>query len=101
MADRALRTICFAYKDIGPNEDLEKKDHLGVFDLETNNLIILAILGIADVVRPEVPKAIDNCRTAGITVRMITGDNIDTARAIARECGLIQASEKEAMVIEG
>ena len=34
MAERALRTICLAYKDIGPNEDLEKKDKLGVFEME-------------------------------------------------------------------
>ena len=40
-------------------------------------------------------------RNAGITVRMVTGDNIDTARAIAKSCGLIDANDANALVIEG
>ena len=58
MADTALRTICLAYRDISGNEDLSKKDNLGVFDVETKDLILMGVLGIADVVREEVPRAL-------------------------------------------
>jgi P-type E1-E2 ATPase len=50
----------------------------------------LAVLGVKDVPRPEVPMAIVKCRNAGIKVRMVTGDNMITARAIAKEVGIIQ-----------
>jgi Ca2+ transporting ATPase len=58
MADNALRTICLAYKEISGNEDLSTKDHLGVFDVETHDLILMGVFGIADVVRAEVPRAL-------------------------------------------
>lgn len=61
----------------------------------------MGIFGIADVIRPEVPKAIQQCKTAGITVRMVTGDNKDTAKAIAKQCGLIDDNDTDALVIEG
>lgn len=42
-----------------------------------------------DPVRKEVPDAVATCQRAGITVRMVTGDNIHTAKHIARECGIL------------
>eukprot|EP00335_Anophryoides_haemophila_P000474 CAMPEP_0205850056 /NCGR_PEP_ID=MMETSP1019-20131125/61054_1 /ASSEMBLY_ACC=CAM_ASM_000403 /TAXON_ID=46462 /ORGANISM="Anophryoides haemophila, Strain AH6" /LENGTH=58 /DNA_ID=CAMNT_0053197073 /DNA_START=319 /DNA_END=495 /DNA_ORIENTATION=+ len=58
MADNALRTICLAYKDITGSEDIETKDNLGVYDIEMKDLTMVAIFGIADIIRPEVPPAI-------------------------------------------
>jgi len=58
MAQNALRTICVAYKDLNGNEDLDSKDNLGVYNVETNDLTMLAIFGIADIIRPEVPFAV-------------------------------------------
>jgi P-type E1-E2 ATPase len=52
-------------------------------------MIMLAISGIRDVIRPEVPGAVEKCKAAGITVRMVTGDNKLTALAIAKECNII------------
>jgi len=52
----------------------------------------IAILGIRDVIRPEVPGAVSTCQAAGIAVRMVTGDNIITAEAIAKECGILSSS---------
>ena len=63
-------------------------------------LICLAILGIEDPVRPEVPEAIAQCQAAGITVRMVTGDNEGTARAIALQCGILRP-EDDALTMEG
>ena len=45
-----------------------------------DNMTCVCIVGIEDPVRPEVPDAIKQCQRAGITVRMVTGDNINTAR---------------------
>lgn len=42
---------------------------------------------------PQVPDAIRKCQRAGITVRMVTGDNINTARAIATKCGILQPGD--------
>lgn len=58
MADKALRTIVCAYRDIPDNADITTKNELGVFDIETKDLTLHAIFGIYDVVRPEVPDAI-------------------------------------------
>ena len=45
-----------------------------------DNMTCVCVVGIEDPVRPEVPEAIRQCQRAGITVRMVTGDNINTAR---------------------
>lgn len=62
---------------------------------------MLALLGVKDIPRPEVPFAIEKCRTAGIKVRMVTGDNIITAKAIAKEVGIIEKNNKFSLVMEG
>lgn len=102
MADQALRTIGLAYRDLQGNEDLTVTDNLGVYNIEKHDLTLIAILGIADIIRPEVPKAIQQCKRAGIKVRMVTGDNKDTARAIAIQCGLLEENDRnEFSIIEG
>lgn len=53
------------------------------------DLVLVAIAGIKDPIRKDVPNAIKICNRAGIQVRMITGDNSLTAMAIARECGIL------------
>ncbi|XP_031439164.1 plasma membrane calcium-transporting ATPase 1a isoform X3 [Clupea harengus] len=86
MASEGLRTICMAYRDF-PAADGEPD-----WDNETDiltSLTCICVVGIEDPVRPEVPDAITRCQRAGITVRMVTGDNINTARAIATKCGIL------------
>ncbi|GFS31361.1 autoinhibited Ca(2+)-ATPase, isoform 4 [Actinidia rufa] len=56
------------------------------------------LVGISDPVRPEVKSAVQTCLAAGITVRMVTGDNINTAKAIAKECGILT---DDGLAIEG
>ncbi len=55
---------------------------------------LIGLVGIEDPVRDEVPEAIQRCREAGIVVRMVTGDNMKTAAAIAKKCGIIQGEIK-------
>ncbi|CAL4080522.1 unnamed protein product, partial [Meganyctiphanes norvegica] len=99
MASDGLRTIGIAYRDfvlfdpamnqteIKTDPDWDNEDAI------ISNLTLLAILGVEDPVRPEVPEAIKKCQRAGITVRMVTGDNINTARAIASKCGILQRGD--------
>ena len=79
-------------------------------------LTLIAILGIQDPVRAEVPEAIAKCQKAGITVRMVfgkfkttqnnpclikvTGDNVNTARSIATQCGILKPGE-DFLALEG
>ncbi|XP_070256895.1 plasma membrane calcium-transporting ATPase 4-like [Myotis yumanensis] len=95
MASEGLRTICLAYRDFN---DVEPPwDHESEILTE---LTCIAVVGIEDPVRPEVPDAIAKCRRAGITVRMVTGDNINTARAIATKCGIIAPGD-DFLCLEG
>lgn len=83
MADRALRVLAVARRDW----DKKPADNSPAYLEE--KLIFLGLTGMIDPVRPEVKAAIEECRSAGIRVVMITGDHKDTAIAIAKELGII------------
>ncbi|XP_038833995.1 plasma membrane calcium-transporting ATPase 1-like isoform X1 [Salvelinus namaycush] len=97
MASEGLRTICLAYRDFPVSEAEPDWDQEN--DILTS-LTCVCVVGIEDPVRPEVPDAIKKCQRAGITVRMVTGDNINTARAIASKCGILQPGD-EFLCMEG
>ncbi|KAG7375894.1 hypothetical protein PHYPSEUDO_014908 [Phytophthora pseudosyringae] len=96
-ASQGYRTLCLSYCDLEvPAEELSKwADE----DVE-KDLTCVAVVGIEDPVRPEVPGAIEHCKRAGITVRMVTGDNISTARSIAGKCGIITQGDGS-LVMDG
>ncbi|KAF6312507.1 ATPase plasma membrane Ca2+ transporting 2 [Rhinolophus ferrumequinum] len=96
MACDGLRTICVGYRDFpsSPEPDWDNENDI------LNDLTCICVVGIEDPVRPEVPEAIRKCQRAGITVRMVTGDNINTARAIAIKCGIIHPGE-DFLCLEG
>lgn len=71
-----------------------------MYEIEKSKLILIGVVGVKDVPRPEVPGAIVKCKKAGIKVRMVTGDNIITAKAIATEVGIITPDE-EHIALEG
>lgn len=62
---------------------MKNKDDKGVLAYETGGFTLIGIAGIKDVIRPEVPANMIKCHRAGIDVKMVTGDNKVTARAIA------------------
>uniref|UniRef100_P11505-6 Isoform K of Plasma membrane calcium-transporting ATPase 1 n=1 Tax=Rattus norvegicus TaxID=10116 RepID=P11505-6 len=97
MASEGLRTICLAFRDFPAGEPEPEWDNEN--DVVTG-LTCIAVVGIEDPVRPEVPEAIKKCQRAGITVRMVTGDNINTARAIATKCGILHPGE-DFLCLEG
>ncbi|XP_060679069.1 plasma membrane calcium-transporting ATPase 3-like, partial [Hemiscyllium ocellatum] len=96
MASDGLRTICVAYRDLEAEPEPNWTNEREIMA----DMVCLCVVGIEDPVRPEVPRAIHRCQRAGITVRMVTGDNINTARAIASKCGIIRPGE-DFLCLEG
>jgi Ca2+-transporting ATPase len=92
-ASRSLRTIALLYRDYeqwpprgAPTQEDDRK--LAVFDAIFKDMVFLAVVGIQDPLRPGVTDSVHQCQRAGVFVRMVTGDNIMTAKAIAQECGI-------------
>nr|WP_092069995.1 HAD-IC family P-type ATPase [Dendrosporobacter quercicolus]NSL48088.1 HAD-IC family P-type ATPase [Dendrosporobacter quercicolus DSM 1736]SDM04890.1 Ca2+-transporting ATPase [Dendrosporobacter quercicolus] len=81
MANEALRVLAAAYRKLDSDEAEEPLER---------ELIFCGLVGMIDPPRPEVPPAIARCKQAGVQVVMITGDHPNTARAIARELGLLE-----------
>lgn len=109
MAHDGLRTIGSAYKDMVFRGKGKPAPNTQIIDQEPNwddeefclsGMTMLAVYGIEDPVRDEVPDAIKRCQRAGITVRMVTGDNINTARSIAQKCGIIKPGDGM-LILEG
>ena len=82
-----LRTIYICYKDIKEKDFYNNNDDE---EIDTNDLVLLAIFGIRDTIRKGVKEAVLKCREASINVIMVTGDNIQTAHSIAKECNIIE-----------
>ena len=87
MADEALRVLAIAYLDI---QSLPSK-----IDSENieRNLIFIGLIGMIDPPREGVKKAVATCKKAGIKTVMITGDHIITAKAIAKDLGILRNSD--------
>ncbi|GMT07576.1 hypothetical protein PENTCL1PPCAC_29750, partial [Pristionchus entomophagus] len=101
MASEGLRTIGLSYKDYAPVGEKTRENEEECFseinwkdeEAVSKGMTALAVIGIQDPVRPEVAAAIAKVQHAGITVRMVTGDNIHTARSIANSCGILKPGE--------
>ena len=84
---KAMRTLAFAYCELDENEDPQQVLRI----LKTGQglaLMFMGIVAISDPVRPDVPRAIQDCRNAGVKVKIVTGDTGATAREIGRQVGL-------------
>lgn len=77
MTKSALRTIALAYRKEGSS-----------FDSQEGNLVFIGFVGMEDPPRDEISEAISLCQLSGIRVKMITGDHVETAKAIAKQIGL-------------
>jgi P-type Ca2+ transporter type 2C len=83
MANRALRVLAMAYRELGT---INSDGH--VLGTEANNLVWTGLVGLADPVRPEIGVLMQKLRGAGIQIIMLTGDQSATARAVAEEVRL-------------
>ncbi|KAK1273775.1 putative calcium-transporting ATPase 13, plasma membrane-type [Acorus gramineus] len=101
MAQDSLRCIAFAQRRVS-DEDTEFDEGGRVRKIRDEDLTLLGIVGLKDPCRPGVRKAVQDCKEAGVDVKMVTGDNVFTARAIAFECGILDQKHSSGVaVIEG
>ncbi|PSN61781.1 calcium-translocating P-type ATPase [Corynespora cassiicola Philippines] len=101
-AKQSLRTIGLIYRDFTqwPPRGTEDPDDPSVAaDLGAllDSMTFIGVVGIQDPIRPGVPEAVAKCQHAGVVVRMVTGDNVITAKAIATDCGIYS----DGLVMEG
>ncbi|TYJ15285.1 hypothetical protein E1A91_A10G174200v1 [Gossypium mustelinum] len=103
MAANCLRCIALAYRLCEQEKVPSNEESFDDWVLPEDNLVLLAIVGIKDPCRPGVKDAVKICTDAGVKVRMVTGDNIQTAQAIALECGILSSAQDvtEPTIIEG
>ena len=87
MAQRALRVIAVAYKDVDTMPNLNSAENV------ENNLVFCGLIGMIDPPREGVKEAVSTCRKAGIKTVMITGDHLQTAKAIAKELGILRKND--------
>ncbi|KAL4886566.1 hypothetical protein BJY04DRAFT_213327 [Aspergillus karnatakaensis] len=92
-ATQSLRTIGLVYRDFtewpprgAPTQEEDRS--LAAFDHIFKDMVMLGVFGIQDPLRAGVTDSVHQCQRAGVFVRMVTGDNIVTAKAIAQECGI-------------
>ncbi|XP_061361514.1 calcium-transporting ATPase 8, plasma membrane-type-like [Gastrolobium bilobum] len=101
MAAESLRCIAIAYRLCEMENVPTSEEELAHWSLPEDDLVLLAIVGMKDPCRPGVKDAVQLCQKAGVTVKMVTGDNVKTAKAIALECGILFADATERNIIEG
>ena len=98
-SNKAMRTLALAYKEADPNEQ-SFDPHTD--NLVAENLIFVAVVAIADPIRPDVADAVESCVNAGIDVKIVTGDTPGTAIEIARQLGLwLDTDQKDFNHISG
>lgn len=93
---KAMRTLGFAFRELADGESFEKDGKLTLTDFE-----FMGIVAISDPVRLEVPAAIQECISAGIQVKVVTGDTPGTAREIARQISLWTDADTDDEIISG
>ena len=95
FAVKAYRTLLVAYREYSMDEYERLKDENNGFSSESdrealeNDLTLVGIYALQDPLRDEIIPSVEICHRAGVNVRMVTGDNLDTAKAIALEAGIL------------
>lgn len=89
MSKESLKVLAFAYKKINKNI-INDKDYFN----EENELTLVGLIGFKDPIRKNIKESINTCKEAGITVIMLTGDNLQTAKTIAKEAGICQTDDE-------
>ena len=96
---KAMRTLGFAYCPLAANDD--NPDEVFARMASGQMLHYLGFVAISDPVREQVPFSIQDCRNAGIRVKMVTGDNAATAREVARQSGIWTEQDDEQCIVTG
>jgi P-type Ca2+ transporter type 2C len=105
-ASKSFRTLALLYRDFPRNEPLHnapqtidalRDDVIRIEDIFTD-MTWIGVVAMKDPLRPGVIDAVIDCQRAGVKIRMVTGDNVSTAKAIAEECGILHDG---GIVLEG
>lgn len=106
FARKAYRTIMIAYNDLTMEEYERLKAHNNGFKTEQDretalekDLTIVGIFALQDPLRDEIVDSVKMCHHAGINIRMVTGDNLDTAKAIAIDAGIVSAADADSKYV--
>ena len=89
----AMRTLGFAFKVVEAQEEIDMK--------QLDGLTFLGVAAISDPIRPDVPAAVQKCQSAGIGIKIVTGDTPGTATEIARQIGLWKPEDTDRNRITG
>ena len=92
-AEQSIRTLGFALMELPPDTPRDEAGIQAIRDRLDRELTLIGFVAIRDPLRPDVAEAVAQCRSAGIDVKMVTGDVVTTARAIAAEIGLIDSPQ--------
>jgi Ca2+ transporting ATPase len=101
FAKKAFRTLLISYRDYSYDEYLQVKGQNNGFATEKdrealeNQMTVIGIYALMDPLREEIVESAIKCRKAGINIRMVTGDNMDTAKAIALNAGILTEEEAQ------
>ncbi|KAE8226735.1 hypothetical protein CF319_g687 [Tilletia indica] len=104
LANQSLRTIAICYRDFAqwPPAGASMVHDAATPEVDysflSKDLSLIAITGIEDPLRPGVRDAVEACRQAGVQIKMCTGDNVLTAKSIAKQCGILSEG---GVVMEG
>ena len=85
-----MRSLYLCYKDISEDE-YENADLTDDIYVDQDDCVFIGVVGIRDSIRNGVKEAVEKCHTAGVNVIMVTGDNIITATAIAKDCNILDS----------
>jgi len=106
-SEKAMRGIAIAFREIPPSLNLEQCPRASGLKAgkpegsPEEDLTLLGFAFIQDPVRADVPKALRDCKRAGVNVIMVTGDSKSTAVAVAKECGLLPLNPPTDAILEG
>lgn len=101
FAKKAYRTLLIAYREYTMEEYKRLEAANNQFALESDrevlekDLTMIGIFALQDPLRDEIVESVKICHKAGVNVRMVTGDNLDTAKAIALEAGILDPKDAD------
>ena len=92
FSGKSLRSIALAHRDFNhwPSQKPTGTESNDLLDELLQDMVLIGIFALRDPLRPEVTQSVRDCQSAGVSVRMVTGDTFLTAKAIALECGIYQ-----------
>ena len=103
FAELTLRTVIIAYKELNEPEAnvweqtdtvIDGIESREVYRIEEGKFVLIGIIGIMDLLKTGVKEAVADCKLAQINLIMVTGDNINTAVAIAKNCSIMEDKQK-------